>query len=93
MTASPGPSPSSNSRAWFQEREEFPHALTGVPPGSYTLRVTATIGNSDLIGFKRVDVNGSEVTVEVPLHAAASVSGTLVFQNPETRPRVRWSWC
>jgi len=86
MTASPGPSPSSNSRAWFQEREEFPHALTGVPPGSYTLRVTATIGNSDLIGFKRVDVNGSEVTVEVPLHAAASVSGTLVFQNPETRP-------
>jgi hypothetical protein len=66
--------------------QESPQALLGVPPGNYLLRVTAASGNADLIGMQRVTVNGYDITVDLPLHPAASVTGTLKFGNPNTRP-------
>jgi hypothetical protein len=36
--------------------------LTGVPPGSYTLRVTVSGGSAgDLIGYRHIDVNGTDI--------------------------------
>ena len=69
-----------------QTLRDIPQTLTGVPPGNYTLRVTATSGTTDLIGFQHVDVNGTDVTVDVSLHPAASVSGKLLFKDPASKP-------
>jgi hypothetical protein len=70
----------------YQQQVSLTPSLSGVPPGRYTLRVTARSGDSDLIGFANVDVNGADVTVDMPLHPAASISGRLQFARAGTQP-------
>jgi hypothetical protein len=60
--------------------------LSGVPPGTYTVRVTANNGGTELMGTKEISVNGSEVAVEIALHPVASVSGRLQFKEPTKKP-------
>ena len=60
--------------------------LAGIPPGHYVVRAQARSGNVNLAGRAVVDVNGSDVAVEVALHPLASVTGTLRFANPAVKP-------
>jgi hypothetical protein len=66
---------------------QIPQTLTGVPPGNYTVRVTArTNTGAEMIGTSSVSVNGVDVNVEIPMHPVATVSGKLVFQDSAKRP-------
>lgn len=59
-----------------------------VPPGHYTVRVTTgASGGSNVEGSAEIDVNGSDITVDVAMHPSPSLSGTVRFQNPNARPR------
>lgn len=53
--------------------------LTGVPPGSYTVRVSGSSGNVSMAGRQPVDVNGADVSAEVEVRPFASVSGRVQF--------------
>ena len=65
---------------------KIPQLLTGVPPGHYVVSVTGTSGKSYLAGRTAIDVNGSDVGVEVPLRPAATIGGSVQFLNPAAKP-------
>ena len=63
-------------------------SFTDIPPGHYTVRVTTGAGESSNVeGSAAVDVNGSDVTTEIALHPAPTLSGTVHFKNPNARTR------
>ncbi len=64
----------------------FTQRFTGVPPGRYVVQVVGKNGTTDLGARKTIDVNGSDVTVELALHPFATVSGTVHFKNPGAKP-------
>lgn len=79
----------------FQDPQMVPQLLrqngaetrfTDVPPGHYTVRVTTGTSGNDLEGSAAVDVNGADVTVEVAMHPSATLSGLVIFKNPNTKP-------
>jgi hypothetical protein len=61
--------------------------LPGVPPGRYVVQVTATNGKLDLAGRTTIDVNATDVAVELTLHPQATVSGIIRFKNPDVKSR------
>jgi hypothetical protein len=61
--------------------------LTGVPPGSYTVRVSGSSGNVSMAGRQPVEVNGADVSVEVEVHPFAAVSGRVQFPNSAAKPQ------
>lgn len=63
-------------------RPAIPHQFLSVPPGHYVVRITGKSGDADFSGQAAVDVNGSDVAVEVPLRGAAKLSGHIELQNP-----------
>jgi hypothetical protein len=65
---------------------DAPERFTGVPPGRYVVQIAGKNGTIDLGARKRIDVNGSDVTVELSLHPFATVSGAVRFKNPGARP-------
>lgn len=60
--------------------------FAGVPPGQYRIEVRAKSGTAELFGRTTVDVNGSDVTVEVGMRAGATVSGTISFPGNARPP-------
>ncbi len=67
-------------------RERFDQRFTGVPPGRYVVQIVGRNGTTDLGARKTIDVNGSDVTVELALHTFATVSGTVHFKTPGGKP-------
>ncbi len=65
--------------------ETFDQRFTGVPPGRYVVQVAAKNGTTDLGARKTLDVNGSDVTVDLALRPFATVSGTVHFRNPDKK--------
>lgn len=61
--------------------------LNGIPPGRYLLRVNGAGGKGSVVGRQWVDVNGVDLEVKVKLQPAPSVSGTLQWNNPQSRPK------
>ena len=61
--------------------------LTGVPPGSYTVRVSGSSGNVSMAGRQAVDVNGADVAVEVEVRPFAAVSGRVQFPDSPVKPQ------
>jgi hypothetical protein len=79
-------------RESFQEQEAFigarkAYTLFGVPPGHYTLRIAPSAGGPQLACDQSVDVNGSDVRLDVKLLPPPQVSGTVQFPATEGRPR------
>ena len=64
----------------------FDERFTGVPPGRYVVQVVGKNGTTDLGARKPIDVNGSDVTVELALRPFATVSGTVHFKNAGGKP-------
>jgi hypothetical protein len=58
-------------------------AISGVPPGRYSVRYS---GNGGAMR-KIVDISGGDVTVDLAALPQPSVSGTVAFKNPGTKPR------
>jgi hypothetical protein len=76
-------------RESFQDSQNFsgtlkPHRLTGVPPGHYTLRVRPSAGGPLMEAERELDVNGSNISVDLSLRPTPQVSGTVEF--PGGRP-------
>jgi hypothetical protein len=63
------------------------HTFTGVPPGRYVVRIFGSSANTDFLGRQPVQVNASDVSVEVKLRQQPTVAGTVQLKNPGTRPR------
>ncbi|MGA2714112.1 MAG: carboxypeptidase regulatory-like domain-containing protein [Bryobacteraceae bacterium] len=62
-------------------RPAIPGQFLGVPPGHYVVQITGKSGDADFSGQAAIDVNGSDVAVEVPLRAAARLTGHIELQN------------
>jgi protocatechuate 3,4-dioxygenase beta subunit len=62
-------------------------AITGVPPGRYAVRITATENGRNLAAWQSVEVGSSDVAVQLALKPAPSIVGTVEFKDPSTRPR------
>ncbi|HVO99626.1 MAG TPA: carboxypeptidase-like regulatory domain-containing protein [Bryobacteraceae bacterium] len=58
----------------------------GVTPGLYTVRVEGRNGNTSS-ARKTINVGQSDVSVDLTLAPGASVSGTVVFQDPAPKPQ------
>jgi len=76
----------------FQRQENFlslqqPVVLAAVPPGRYMVRMTGSKGSQDYGGRRLVDVNGSDLNVEVEMRPSPKVSGTVQLKNPGAKPR------
>jgi hypothetical protein len=72
--------------AGFAGAEIFDPKFVGVPPGHYTVQVAVRNGSMDFAGRRTIDVNGSDITVEIAVHPFATVSGTVHFTNPGAKP-------
>jgi hypothetical protein len=60
--------------------------LWGVPPGHYTLRAEATDGSRTWYGATELDVTGADEEMDVTLHDAPSLSGTVVPEGAASLP-------
>jgi hypothetical protein len=72
--------------AWPIAAPRPPLVLAGVPPGRYTVQIMGTSKKSPFTGYSAIDVNGADVTVEVPVRAAVPISGSVRFQSAATKP-------
>ncbi|HYL77009.1 MAG TPA: carboxypeptidase-like regulatory domain-containing protein [Bryobacteraceae bacterium] len=74
----------------FQRQENLtgsqPFTFSAVPPGRYVVRIAGSKGTSDYSGRRTIDVNGSDVTVELKVRAAPAVSGTVAWKNGKAKP-------
>jgi hypothetical protein len=61
--------------------------LTGVPPGSYTVRISGSSGNTSMAGRQHIEVNGADVSADVELRPFAAVSGRVQFPNSTGKPQ------
>lgn len=61
--------------------------VTGVPPGHYLLRIEAQHGDEHLWAQQAVDVNGSDIAVDVNLRPPPTVSGTVALSSADAKPR------
>ena len=57
--------------------------IPGVQPGRYVVRYTGTDGNMR----KEIEVAGADGTVEIIPKPAPTLTGKVVFQNPQDQPR------
>jgi hypothetical protein len=78
-------------RDGFQRQDSFlgalpVHTFASVPPGRYLIRVTGSLGASDFSARRTVDVNGSDVTIELEVRPVPTVSGTVKLKNPNAKP-------
>jgi hypothetical protein len=62
--------------------------ITGVPPGHYVVRVAAA-GENPFTTRKSIDVGSSDLTVELQMQAAPSVSGKMGNSKPSSPLSVR----
>jgi len=79
-------------REGFQRQSRFsgieqPFQLRAIPPGRYLLRLGGSEGTSDYSARRIIDVNGSELNVELEVRKAPTVSGTVVLKNPKAKPK------
>jgi len=68
------------------DRAKQSQTLQGIPPGHYKLTVSGTLGGRVLMGTSPVDVNGSDVTVDLALKPPSKIEG-VVHLVPGARPR------
>jgi hypothetical protein len=78
-------------RDGFQRQDSFTgglpvHTFASVPPGRYLVRVTGTLGTSDFSARRSIDVNGSDVTIELDVRPVPAVSGTVKLKNAAAKP-------
>jgi hypothetical protein len=76
----------------FQRQEIFVSlqqavVVAAVPPGRYLVRMTGSKGSADFSGRRLVDVNGSDLNVEIEMRPMPKVSGTVQLKNPKAKPR------
>jgi 5-hydroxyisourate hydrolase-like protein (transthyretin family) len=74
----------------FQRQENFYGSMarqnvSGVPPGHYVVRIAGSSANVDYSARQPLDVNGSNVTVELAMRRAPTVTGTIQFKNPSAK--------
>jgi len=66
----------------LRQQQQRPQLISGIPPGHYVVFLTGKSGNSYLAGRTAIDVNGFDVSVEVPLQPISTLTGTLQLANP-----------
>jgi len=67
-------------------RPQVPQQLFGVPPGHYVVQINGPSGETYYSGRAAIDVNGSDIAVEIPLRRTATLSGKVEFQNAGVKP-------
>lgn len=73
----------------FQRQLNFQgtgQTIAGVPPGRYMVRIAGS-GENPFSVRKTIDVGVTDVTVDLPIQPAPSVSGKVAFANPSGRPK------
>ena len=55
----------------------FSEILTGVPPGQYTLRIVGAVGSNAFGATAPVEVNGSDLTVNLDIKPLSRIDGTI----------------
>jgi hypothetical protein len=74
----------------FQRQENFYGSMgqqnvSGVPPGHYVVRIAGASANVDYSARQPLDVNGSNVSVELSLRPSPTVTGTIQLKNPSSK--------
>jgi hypothetical protein len=77
------------SKSWERSLWTYPprpEELSGIHPGTYTIRVRATVGAQTLYGSRQVTMGNEDANVTVQLAAAPVVTGKLWLEDASTVP-------